>query len=243
MEDAFILRLPNETLSNIVDLAVLASTDLPTGPDRKRYSMAYNLSIVCRRFSQIAQPALYRTIAFSNFGNLRSIVPPMLHAIKLLRSVKANPALGRLCQHLELYVNENPDPVAGEFEVANELLPYFTKVKSFAINGGFENSQHTWPMLYSAFKNMPLISDIYITRGMWGLLFAPLYIIDLAQLRSLSINGISETAKHNYPSPMPSLLPAKVSGLSTWLCGTIPTFQMPRIPFYSLDCQLIIHHR
>jgi hypothetical protein len=94
---AFIMQLPEEILVSVVEFATYKEPNCPPldyGPINKTCVKA--LSRVCHRLRRIAQPLLFRIVAF---GWPYSIVPPCLAVRKFHRALKENPQLREHCRY------------------------------------------------------------------------------------------------------------------------------------------------
>ena len=116
--EAFIMKMPNEVLDMIVR-AVIAS-----------YMNSYvcwpaaQLSRVCRRFYQIAQPYLYANLCMQNSG-------PFWRVTQLNRSLRQNPSLLPLCRHL--IVRCDISDIVSRRSVSN-CVTWLTSVQNFELD-------------------------------------------------------------------------------------------------------------
>jgi hypothetical protein len=189
----YISRLPDELLNEIIGLAVRSS-------DRRyptTYTPALISSVVCKRFNQLAVPFLYHDIDF-NTNSEGHIIPPGFMASRLHRTIKENPSLRPLCRSLNITV-DSVKLSAEDFHIAVELLFWLKNVRSFMINGGFLYGMETWPMLYHAFKYMPLITELSINRRYSNLILSPILAIKLPNLQSLRLSGVEEALPETSP--------------------------------------------
>jgi hypothetical protein len=193
LRKTYIFRLPDELLNEVVRLAL----PLSEHSSAKTYTPALILAVICKRFNQLAIPLLYHDIHFDNSSRGRATVPPQFMANKLHRTMKNNPALRLLCRSLRISVHES-DLTAEDFHVAVELLFWLKNVKSFGVHGGFTYDMETWPMLYHAFKSMPLITKLAISRCHFTLSQSPILAIKLPNLQSLKLHGVGQ------PTGLPS---------------------------------------
>jgi hypothetical protein len=184
-----ILQLPDESLDNILELAVATTEKYSL---TKRYTTALVLSVVCKRFGRLARPLLYHTISFDADPSAEkwSLVPPTLAATQLHSVMKNNPTCRFLCKELNINLaNLNKDRLE-DYDLAKELLPWLTNVRTFSITSGFDDRIYIWPILYTVFRHMTLITRLHIEC--WGglLFIASICLIDLPKLKSLSLVGI-----------------------------------------------------
>lgn len=96
----YILQLPNELLGVIMESVAQSSDEWYERLDSDKARLCNNrslkaLSRVCRRFSQIAQPLLFRTIRFKQSSET---VPPSTSVQKLHRTLKENPRFQEYCR-------------------------------------------------------------------------------------------------------------------------------------------------
>jgi hypothetical protein len=110
----FILKLPDETLDEIISIAASNDEEVPGDRDhRKRWETCLNVSLVCRRFNQIATPHLYTNITFPvtflvTYPDKRRSHVPRHNAerSKALRSTLVqHPELWKFCHTLSLTEN------------------------------------------------------------------------------------------------------------------------------------------
>ncbi len=184
--EAFIFKLPDELLNEIFTLAIRSDAE---SFGKGQYASALTLSVICKRFSRIAQPLLYYNIfAGKSYGS--TLVPPKRSVKLLYRTLKAYPALGKLCKRLYLGIDDVRRPGPNDFVLANDLLPWLTNVRSLNIHGGFE-SMETWPTIRNALAHMPYIDDLTISREGCGLRLIDICrYVNLPHLCNLYLHGI-----------------------------------------------------
>jgi hypothetical protein len=95
----YILQLPNELLSLIVEYACDDSDTCPGWEPRHTTNYDSNcvqsLSLVCHRFKSLAQPLLFRHI---DLGYRTPIAPPSQKALKLHRALNEKAELRKHCR-------------------------------------------------------------------------------------------------------------------------------------------------
>jgi hypothetical protein len=192
--EPYILRLPDELLTNIFSLAM--------GPCRwygsSYYSCGTSIISTCKRFQGVAQRLLYRTILFWNCCGL---VPACRPARRFHTALKSNPLLGTYCTRLDIYVSTRDfrkvdKTVADDYNLASELLSWLPNVRHFTMRGVFDggNSHRAWEMLRIAFEHMPFIKVAAFHReALHGLLVDDIISnVNLPHLEILSIHGASQ---------------------------------------------------
>jgi hypothetical protein len=190
--EAFILRLPDELISEIFDFAVTE----PLGEWSRKYGYygrALALTKVCKRFSCVIQPIQYRTI---RFDNPCSLVPPCIPAKRFHRTIQAEPSLGRFCKELKIFASElRGVESANDYEIANEILCRFPNVTELNLQGGWNrnNRDALWSMVQRAVEHMPKLEKVTLRReNVRGLLLDPVIEhLTIPSLRTLEIDGMS----------------------------------------------------
>ncbi|PVH99441.1 hypothetical protein DM02DRAFT_564599 [Periconia macrospinosa] len=216
----YILQLPDEILIAIVKFAARKSSsgalhicnecldtcrfswdEHATRP--WDYHSLQTLSLVCRRFTKIAQPQLFRTIHFRtiHFRNLVPMVPPTIAVRRLYNTLRQNPHFQQHCRSISIYIknNEVGDGLPNNYIVANHFARCLTRIRCLKIYGGFENrgprscNESTWALIRLFVAYCRDIEHLQISR--WGSCLLPLDLLfkwlDFPKLKALSVHGIS----------------------------------------------------
>ncbi|KAK3311663.1 uncharacterized protein B0T15DRAFT_82218 [Chaetomium strumarium] len=177
--DCFVLRLPDEVLVEIIDKAASWPDDPDTCAFHEFYATRWALTLVCRRFHQLALPILYSRIYLGHLlqtprtGNVprfeetgeaaaENAYNPVPKAVSLLRrSIEESPGLGPLCKELAFDL----DACFNRLESLHRLLAVFVNTRALRVHHGFEDAQfpQTCACLMMALANMPHLERLAIT--------------------------------------------------------------------------------
>lgn len=217
-KEAFILRLPDELLVKILELAVLR-----TQPQYSSYERLYSitsipsLAFTSKRFNRLVLPFLYHTIYF---GWPAQIVPPTLEVRTLRRTLQRNPSLGQHCRDFLIHIPSYRFEIRAEDSaLVEELTMYLTNLRCLHVDGGFASnrSEFTWGLIRGCVKYMDRLEEIHLNRGASVGLEARTIMRELqsTSLKKLKIHGIS-APNHNSALKKPEVcLPSSLRiGLS-----------------------------
>ncbi|KAJ5623139.1 hypothetical protein N7490_011744 [Penicillium lividum] len=191
---AFILRLPDEVLRQILELAI---TETDGWHKESPYSKALipAVAYTCHRFSRIVISFNYHTLRME-FP--RRMIYPVCSTRKLVQSLQANPSLGRFCQNLSLSISDIcPRRCKTDSECLQEILPELKNVKYITVHGGFEpgSKSHTWDIIQRCSQHMPRLEQVLLSREAFtGPGYADiLQNLQIPMLQELHIHGSSES--------------------------------------------------
>lgn len=191
---AFILQLPDEVLRLILEFAIL-ETD--SWHKESPYNKAFipSLAYTCHRFSRIIISFNYHTL---HMAFPRRMIYPVCRTRKLVKTLEANPSLGRFCQSLSLYISDVcPRRVKTDSECLDAIIPELKNVKYLTVHGGFEpgSKSHTWDIIQRCSKHMPRLEQVLLAREAFtGPGFADiLQNLQIPMLQELYIHGSSES--------------------------------------------------
>ncbi|KAL6237198.1 hypothetical protein BDW75DRAFT_88463 [Aspergillus navahoensis] len=199
---AYILRLPDELLENILRYAcsfldgTIYERSYGQRPETRYYTLA-SWSLICRRLYPIVTSFLYADllIACSTPGVQHESVSKLLH-----RSCRQNPALWDLCQRLIVHYRDSGvipcekqrNPL---YYIANDFTTWFTAAKSFALFG-LGRDERAWQLLrqglcrFRSLMELSLIYGINYDMDLWRVVDT---VSELAcpELRTLALRGVS----------------------------------------------------
>ncbi|KAJ5948450.1 hypothetical protein N7454_001757 [Penicillium verhagenii] len=136
-----VTMLPDELLANILDWTTLNDKTAQTKPRIRDYCVIKSLCLVSRRFHRVVLPFLFEEIKLIHPHLCESCTAsssPMKKIRKLHRLLQDNPYLRGLC--LSLYIDIDDDSARvneEEFEVMNDLISLFTRLRTLVFAGGF----------------------------------------------------------------------------------------------------------
>jgi hypothetical protein len=125
------------------------------------------------------------------------MIYPVCKTRKLIKTLEANPSLGRFCQSLSLYMSDVcPTRVKTDSECLDMIIPELKNVKYLTVHGGFEpgSKNHTWDIIKRCSKHMPRLEQVLLAREAFtGPGFADiLQNLQIPMLQELYIHGSSE---------------------------------------------------
>ncbi|KAJ5918207.1 hypothetical protein N7454_010582 [Penicillium verhagenii] len=190
---SFILRLPDEILRQILELAV-TETDAWHKESPYNKALIPALAYTCHRFSRITISFNYHTL---HMAFPRRMIYPVCSTRKLVQSLQANPSLGRFCQNLSLYISDVcPRRCKTDSECLDAIIPELKNVKYLTVHGGFEpgSKSHTWDIIQRCSRYMPRLEQVLLAREAFtGPGFADvLQNLQIPMLQELYIHGSSE---------------------------------------------------
>ncbi|KAJ5549043.1 hypothetical protein N7513_006277 [Penicillium frequentans] len=212
---AFILQLPDEVLRLILEFAI-------TGTDSWHKESPYNkasipaLAYTCHRFSRIIISFNYHTL---HMAFPRRMIYPVCKTRKLIKTLEANPSLGRFCQSLSLHISDVcPTRVKTDSECLDEIIPELKNVKYLTVHGGFEpgSKSHTWDIIQRCSKHMPRLEQVLLAREAFtGPGFTDiLQNLQIPMLQELYIHGSSESNTDASSSTVEVAKPVKASDVT-----------------------------
>ncbi|KAI9370407.1 hypothetical protein BJX61DRAFT_96471 [Aspergillus egyptiacus] len=165
-----ILKLPAELLTEVLKSAARDTAD-PTVPASEHvysYNALWRLALVCRTFSQLARPLLYRTLRISlgQTGDVMTVFGFHRHIQSLHTSLKANPSLRTHCTDVHITISERAVPNE-DFSAATELLSALPNVRSLSVHGGLNQKYRaaTWSLIQAALHHMPKLGSLRLQSG------------------------------------------------------------------------------
>lgn len=154
MENAFIFRLPDELLDDIICRA----THLPENtPGMRSFGYSHSelyetlaaLCLVCQRFNRLAKPYLYADSMVHCYPPHK---PQLQEATRLIhRSCRENIFLWPLCKRLIIHYQKHRKNRC--LYAAMDFVTWFTAAKSLVIFGMGED-ERAWILLRSALEHM-----------------------------------------------------------------------------------------
>lgn len=217
-QDAFLLRLPDEILVTICDLATLDPDPCEPVCEAEMpplYEVIKALALVCHRFHQIALPLLYRTI---RFDKPHLVVPPTNAVKSLNRSLQQNSSLRRHCRVLVITINDcEPWTIKQDFSIAKNLISWLNEVRCLKLVGGFgcRRMNNTRAFCRIVCQYLSRVEHLFVSRNGWDIYFAPIVEqLNVPSLRLLQVSG-----KH-YPRNIEwiEMLKLKVCNPSPLIC-------------------------
>lgn len=163
-------------------------------------------------------------------------MPPMEKVRKLHRLLLHNPSLRLLC--LSLYIDIDDDSVEvneEDFQVVNDLISWFTRLRSLVLMGGFYSKapekvrEYTLSLIQNT-QNLGQLRNLQIEGDMWdetgGISLAEtVKYINSTSLETLEVSaaGLSDTS-----SLSEMLLPHVSAGACPFKCSMLIKFQKSR---------------
>jgi len=175
---AMLLKLPNELLVEIVELAIrtqkplalLVWGDEPVATDSE---LARSLTLVCRRLRSITTPYLYERlrIGFSTTYNYyydRELM--RRRAFHLFRSFEENPPLRNYCRSLDIHLSNAPEfdpysPVGFDCVIQSviNLASFLDRTKQFRLFRGLgikDAEDGLWEVVCTAARHMDELEEV-----------------------------------------------------------------------------------
>jgi hypothetical protein len=204
-KEAFIFRLPDELLADIV-YHVAHTTYEHThreetcgeckywNPWRTQHTLVKDLKALClssRRLLPIAQRLLFRLIQFQSGYRESGLVPPSVRAVKLHKYLKAKPELRKHCRALWMYIDDVHNVANSDFCIAKDFARWMKQVKCLRIHGAcYANNANIWDLVRSLGKSMEGLEHLVLARESWGLTTAQvLQNVQFPRLKTLELNG------------------------------------------------------
>ncbi|KAK4447369.1 hypothetical protein QBC34DRAFT_440123 [Podospora aff. communis PSN243] len=175
-----LLKLPNELLIKIVDLA----TETGSGLGGIDFALAKSLTLVSRRLRDITIPRLYERIPIGNLPGYHGPVDPKhSHALsaprtaKLLGLVENDPSLQRLCRWLhidmrDIWAREEIEAqyptLTDKMKLIIDVISVFPKTRKFEIVGRIDDSSETltpaWDIVCAAGRHLPDLEYVVLAH-------------------------------------------------------------------------------
>jgi hypothetical protein len=192
--NAFIFRLPNELLQDILCSAV-ETKNLDYNNRLTENYRALPLTLVCRKFYAIGITILYKSFKSSSGTDNVSFVPPGDSVRLLHRSLKEHPALRQHCRRLQVHRRFlHSGSSAPAWRTAYDLISWLINVNDLTIYGFREGDCQLWDLLTTAIEHMPGIQKLSFWRQhRRGLSFqSVLNLPNCSKLREVEICGVSQ---------------------------------------------------
>ncbi|KAH8692381.1 hypothetical protein BGW36DRAFT_387494 [Talaromyces proteolyticus] len=202
-EGAFILRLPDELLDNIICKAAYLPENSPSMrswhyTNVELYGTLATLCLVCQRLNRLAMPYLYADPMIYCYKPLHS--QPKQATRLIHRSCRENPSLWPLCRRLIIHY-EDRDVVDREnrknpyLYVAMDSVTWFTAAKSLVIMG-LGRDERAWILLRSALEHITGLTLLSLRSHIGYNISIPQVVeilsdFKLQDIRTLHLEGIS----------------------------------------------------
>lgn len=202
MTEAFIFRLPDELLDDIICRAAYLPENTPAMrsfgyQSSKLYGTLAALCLVCQRLNRLAKPYLYADpIIYCYIPNCSKDVTGLIH-----RSCRENRFLWPLCQRLIIHYRDgNADDREHRrnpcLYAAMDSVTWFTAAKSLVIFG-IGTDERAWILLRSALEHIKGLNSLSLRSESHYSLRIPQVVeifsnFKLEGIRTLHLEGISK---------------------------------------------------